>query len=77
MLTCLANSGIENAIVINKDESLPEKTAAILRKKRRTSKRDGKAETLYQMPLTPGDRFTQVQELLRSPSSATAAPLIL
>jgi hypothetical protein len=45
MSTNFANSGIENAIVIDEDELSPENTAARPRKRRRTGERDGKAET--------------------------------
>jgi hypothetical protein len=42
MSTNFANNGIENAIVIDKDELSPENTAARPRKRRRTGERDGK-----------------------------------
>ena len=66
MSTCLANSGIENAIVIDEDEPSPEKTAAVPRKRRRTGERDGKAETSHQLSSTSKDGSLRVQELLRS-----------
>jgi len=47
MSTCLANSGIENAMVIDEDKPLLEKTATTPRKRRRTGKRDKKVETLH------------------------------
>ena len=66
MSTSLAHSGIENPIVIDDDEPLPERAAVVPhKKKQRTRKWDGKAETLQETP-TPKDGFIQVQELLRS-----------
>ncbi len=60
MSTCLANSGIENAMVIDEDKPLLEKTATTPRKRRRTGKRDSKAETSHHLSLTSKDGSLRV-----------------
>jgi hypothetical protein len=57
---------MEDPIIIDGDESPPERAATMPHKKQRASKTDEEVETLHQKSPTRVDSFIQVKKLLRS-----------